>query len=183
NGLAAWLIQRRAEAVSMDFWSVLIDTVITCLCISVFVSLCESVAARRYLRTGIFVKKTATARTIAAFFARFPRQPVLLGLSIAALTVAPVIILMEAFCVLCGFTTLTVADYMTYKSLWGGLFGSCVCALVLTRHQITRPEAPVYKAEKGIKAMREISEAAQKDGISEMSLEEINAEIDAVRQG
>ncbi len=38
-----------------------------------------------------------------------------------------------------------------------------------------------YKAEAAVRAMREISRTAEEEGISEMTLEEINAEISAVR--
>ena len=38
-----------------------------------------------------------------------------------------------------------------------------------------------YKAERAVRALRELSSAAMKNGTSEMTLEEINAEIDAVR--
>lgn len=39
-----------------------------------------------------------------------------------------------------------------------------------------------YKAEKAARALQELSKAAIENGTSEMSLEEINAEIDAVRK-
>ena len=40
----------------------------------------------------------------------------------------------------------------------------------------------VYVAEEGYKALQEISKAAESNGTSEMTLEEINAEIEAVRE-
>ena len=40
-----------------------------------------------------------------------------------------------------------------------------------------------YNAEKAMDAMKRMSMAAQEHGIADMSLEEINAEIDAVRNG
>ena len=40
----------------------------------------------------------------------------------------------------------------------------------------------VYVAEEGYKALRDISKAAESNGTSEMTLEEINAEIEAVRK-
>lgn len=46
--------------------------------------------------------------------------------------------------------------------------------------RMTLPKAP-YNAERGYRAMVEISESAEKNGISDMSLEEINAEIEASR--
>ena len=39
-----------------------------------------------------------------------------------------------------------------------------------------------YKAERGYRAMQEISESAAKNGLADMSLDEINAEIDAYRR-
>ena len=39
-----------------------------------------------------------------------------------------------------------------------------------------------YKAEKAARALRELSNASMENGTSEMSLEEINAEIEAVRK-
>ena len=39
-----------------------------------------------------------------------------------------------------------------------------------------------FKAERAEKALHELSNAAAKNGTSEMTLEEINAEIDAVRK-
>ena len=39
-----------------------------------------------------------------------------------------------------------------------------------------------YKAEKAARALQELSNAAMENGTSEMSLEEINAEIEAVRK-
>lgn len=41
-------------------------------------------------------------------------------------------------------------------------------------------EAP-YNAERGYRAMVELAEASQKNGLSDMSLDEINAEIEASR--
>ncbi len=38
-----------------------------------------------------------------------------------------------------------------------------------------------YKAERALRALQEISDTAQRNGISDMSLEEINEEIAAVR--
>ena len=40
----------------------------------------------------------------------------------------------------------------------------------------------VYVAEEGYKALQEISKAAESNGTFEMTLEEINAEIEAVRE-
>ena len=39
-----------------------------------------------------------------------------------------------------------------------------------------------YKAERAVRALYELSDAAQKNGTANMSLDEINAEIDAVRK-
>ena len=39
-----------------------------------------------------------------------------------------------------------------------------------------------YKAETAVKAMREMSKAAEAEGIADMTLDEINAEISAVRK-
>lgn len=47
--------------------------------------------------------------------------------------------------------------------------------------RMTLPKIP-YNAERGLRAMQEISEKAAKDGLSEMTLDEINAEIDASRR-
>ena len=47
---------------------------------------------------------------------------------------------------------------------------------------ITLPNKP-YSAERGYRAMQEISESAKQNGLSEMTLEEINAEIEASRKG
>ncbi len=46
--------------------------------------------------------------------------------------------------------------------------------------RMTMPKTP-YNAERGYRAMVEIGEAAEKNGLSEMTLEEINAEIEASR--
>lgn len=46
--------------------------------------------------------------------------------------------------------------------------------------RMTLPKAP-YKAERGYRAMMEIGEGAEKNGLSDMSLDEINAEIEASR--
>lgn len=40
-----------------------------------------------------------------------------------------------------------------------------------------------YRAEAAVKAMREMSKTAEENGIADMTLEEINAEINAVRNG
>ena len=45
---------------------------------------------------------------------------------------------------------------------------------------MTLPENE-YKAHRAVRAMQEISEASRKNGLSDMSLEEINAEISAAR--
>lgn len=47
--------------------------------------------------------------------------------------------------------------------------------------RMTLPKAP-YNAERGYRAMVEISEDAEKNGVSDMTLDEINAEIDASRK-
>ncbi len=39
-----------------------------------------------------------------------------------------------------------------------------------------------YKAERALRAMQEISEASERNGLADMSLDEINAEIDATRK-
>ncbi len=46
--------------------------------------------------------------------------------------------------------------------------------------RMTLPKAP-YNAERGYRAMVEISESSEKNGLSDMSLDEINAEIEASR--
>lgn len=46
--------------------------------------------------------------------------------------------------------------------------------------KMTLPRNP-YNADRGYRAMMEIGEAAEKSGLSDMSLEEINAEIEASR--
>lgn len=46
---------------------------------------------------------------------------------------------------------------------------------------MTIPESE-YKEERALRAMQEISEAAQKSGVADMTLEEINEEIDAARK-
>lgn len=47
--------------------------------------------------------------------------------------------------------------------------------------RMTLPKTP-YVSERGYRAMMEIGESAEKNGISDMSLDEINAEIDASRR-
>lgn len=47
--------------------------------------------------------------------------------------------------------------------------------------RMTLPKMP-YIADRGYRAMVEISEAAEKNGVSDMTLDEINAEIEASRQ-
>ena len=46
---------------------------------------------------------------------------------------------------------------------------------------MTLPKEP-YRADRGYRAMVEIGDAAEKNGISDMSLDEINAEIEASRK-
>ena len=47
--------------------------------------------------------------------------------------------------------------------------------------RMTLPKTP-YNSERGYRAMIEISEGAEKAGLSDMSLDEINAEINASRK-
>ena len=47
--------------------------------------------------------------------------------------------------------------------------------------RMTLPKEP-YNAERGYRAMVEISEGAKRNGVSDMTLDEINAEIDASRR-
>ena len=47
--------------------------------------------------------------------------------------------------------------------------------------RMTLPKAP-YNAERGYRAMVEISEGAENNGMSDMTLDEINAEIEASRK-
>ena len=46
--------------------------------------------------------------------------------------------------------------------------------------RMTLPKEP-YRAEKGYRAMVELNEESEKNGLSDMSLEEINAEIESSR--
>ena len=46
--------------------------------------------------------------------------------------------------------------------------------------RMTLPKEP-YRADRGVRAMQEISESATKKGVADMSLDEINAEIEAFR--
>lgn len=46
--------------------------------------------------------------------------------------------------------------------------------------RMTLPKEPVVSS-RGVRAMRQLGEEAEKNGTADMSLEEINAEIDAVR--
>ncbi len=46
--------------------------------------------------------------------------------------------------------------------------------------RMTLPKAP-YNAERGYRAMVEISEESEANGVSDMSLDEINAEVEASR--
>ena len=46
--------------------------------------------------------------------------------------------------------------------------------------RMTLPKTP-YNAERGYRAMLEIGEASEKNGLSDMTLDEINAEIEASR--
>jgi hypothetical protein len=46
---------------------------------------------------------------------------------------------------------------------------------------MTLPKEP-YRDERGYRAMVELGDSAEKNGLSDMSLDEINAEIDASRQ-
>ena len=49
---------------------------------------------------------------------------------------------------------------------------------------MTRPKNNCdYGENRGLKAMRELQKQAEENGLSDMTLEEINAEIDAVRRG
>lgn len=47
--------------------------------------------------------------------------------------------------------------------------------------RMTLPKAP-YNAERGYRAMVEIGESSERNGVSDMTLEEINAEIEASRR-
>lgn len=47
--------------------------------------------------------------------------------------------------------------------------------------RMTLPREP-YLAERGYRAMKEMGEMAEKNGVSEISLDEINAEIEASRR-
>ena len=47
--------------------------------------------------------------------------------------------------------------------------------------RMTLPKEP-YRADRGFRAIREISEASEKNGTADMSLDEINAEIEASRE-
>ena len=47
---------------------------------------------------------------------------------------------------------------------------------------MTLPQQP-YDAQRGLRALHELGDAAKENGTSDMTLEEINAEIDAYRHG
>ena len=47
--------------------------------------------------------------------------------------------------------------------------------------RMTLPQKP-YEAERGYRAMLELNESAEKNGVSDLSLDEINAEIEASRK-
>jgi DNA-damage-inducible protein J len=48
--------------------------------------------------------------------------------------------------------------------------------------RMTLPKEP-YNAERGFRAMMEISEDSERNGTADLSLDEINAEIEASRNG
>ena len=72
--------------------------------------------------------------------------------------------------------TAAMAGYALAKKRFVGrsiLFTLIVCAMALPKQE--------YRAERAIRAVQSLSEAAQQNGTADMSLDEINAEIAASR--
>ena len=131
NALCAWLLFRGAPAVPVDFWSLFIDTVITCYLVSVCTAFFATASARRYLERGMHVSLGAgwAARLDALPRAWLPMGCCLFGACLPVLVAAFGI----AFGA-CGTGFLETGQFMLFKALWGGMYGALVCIIILLRH-------------------------------------------------
>ena len=130
NALCAWLLFHESGWAPTDFWSLFVDTTITCFCVSVITALFATASARRYRARGLDLSvRGAAARALAALpEAAFPLGACLFGMCLPALVAAFGI----AFS-LAGVTALPCGSFMLFKGIWGGAFGALACVAVLRR--------------------------------------------------
>ena len=131
NALCAWLLYGAAPFVPVDFWSLLIDTTITCYLVSVCTAFFATRSARRYRRQGLHVQVGGRlGEGLEALPAAwFPLGCCLFGMCLPVLLAAFGIAFGAS-----GTTALAPVPFMAFKGLWGGLFGVVVCLIVLLRH-------------------------------------------------
>lgn len=132
NALVAWLIYRHAAWIATDFWSIFIDSCITCFCICFFTAYFTTRAARRYLHTGLFRLLPQKGTLLG----RLPRHSVLLGICFAGIAMVPLALCLGLGFSLLGIGQLSLWGFILYKGIWSGLLGGCICALTLARHQL-----------------------------------------------
>ena len=130
NSLCAYLLNRNAAAVSCDLVDIIIDTCITCLFISLCTTPLSAAAAKRYIRSGALQKHMAGKRSI---LPHFPRKSLALALCFAFIVMLPLAPLLAVCFSISGISVLSVAGFVLYKGVLGGIIGSCVCIAVLKR--------------------------------------------------
>jgi len=135
NPALAWLLNRRMEPVPLD--GLVVDTAITCVVLSLLVSLFTTAGVRRALASGeIF--QTGEPPGAGPFLARLPRGPAPLGL---ALGIAAGGVLTPAAWGLVRalqVEALPFAGFVLFKAVYTGVLGSAVTRRVILRQLATR---------------------------------------------
>ena len=137
NGLCAWQIHRRNLFVPLDFWSLFIDTTITCFLVSVCTACFTVASAKRYRRQGIQMTSGKAPRRFADAVptAAFPAGCCLFGMCLPLLIALFTVIFYAA-----GVVVLSVVQYVMFKGIWGGLYGALICTVVLMKHLMVKDE-------------------------------------------
>lgn len=136
NGLCAWLWHHTAVTVPTAFWSLFIDTAITCYLVSVCTAFFATKSGKRYLVQGMYVtvKEVWNRRLQSLPETAFPIGCCLFGMYLPVL----IAVFWSVFH-LAGTTAMSVVCYMIFKGVWGGLYGAFICIVVLLRHLGTVP--------------------------------------------
>ena len=133
NGLIAWALYRRGDVVPVDFWSIFIDTTITCFLVSLITAFFATAAAKRYrgkelyIRTANIWKKRLDALPEAAL----PMGSCLFGICLPVWIAVFGIVFCAA-----GTENISVTGFALFKGIWGGAYGAAVCAVILIKHLI-----------------------------------------------
>jgi hypothetical protein len=140
NPAIAWLTNRRMEAVPLiGSGSVVMDTAITCVLMTLIVALFTASATRRGIETGHVIGSAGLPRSW-GLLSRLPQQGWALGLTLGvgfACTVAP---LTFGLFSLLGVASLPFAGFAVFKAVYTPLIAFVVVRWVILRQLLASPE-------------------------------------------